>query len=182
MTDDVGPRLKKMRRMHGMSQRELARRAGMTHGTISLIENGQSSPQVASLRKILTAFDVSITDFFLMDINNDEQVIYRADELVDIGDESIRLFLIGAKRKDRALQLVHETYAVGASTGDELLSHEGEEAGIVISGRLEVTVGGNISVLSRGDAYYFSSQLPHRFRNSGRTECVVISAATPPSF
>ena len=37
-------------------------------------------------------------------------------------------------------------------------------------------------VLGPGEAYYFASQLPHRFRNVGRETCEIISANTPPSF
>ncbi|MGI9265068.1 MAG: cupin domain-containing protein, partial [Gammaproteobacteria bacterium] len=47
---------------------------------------------------------------------------------------------------------------------------------------LEVTVGGNTELLKAGDAYYFDSTLPHRFRNPGETDCELITANTPPTF
>lgn len=56
-----------------------------------------------------------------------------------------------------------EEYAVGAESGRTALSHEGEECAVVIEGRLEVTVSGQSRILGPGDAYYFSSLLPHRF-------------------
>ena len=48
--------------------------------------------------------------------------------------------------------------------------------------RVELTVGGTARILGPGEAYYFASQLPHRFRNVGREACEIISACTPPSF
>jgi mannose-6-phosphate isomerase-like protein (cupin superfamily) len=63
-----------------------------------------------------------------------------------------------------------------------MLSHAGEEGGVVIKGRIELTVGGATRVLAAGEAYYFASQLPHRFRNVGRETCEIISACTPPTF
>jgi mannose-6-phosphate isomerase-like protein (cupin superfamily) len=45
-----------------------------------------------------------------------------------------------------------------------------------------VSVGGNKEILRAGDAYYFDSSLPHRFRNPGDQECELISANTPPTF
>jgi mannose-6-phosphate isomerase-like protein (cupin superfamily) len=63
-----------------------------------------------------------------------------------------------------------------------MLSHEAEEGGIVLEGRLEVTVGNQVRTLSPGDAYRFNSRLSHRFRNTGSEDCIVISACTPPSF
>jgi mannose-6-phosphate isomerase-like protein (cupin superfamily) len=63
-----------------------------------------------------------------------------------------------------------------------MLRHESEEGGVVVHGRLEVTVGSERRVLGPGDAYYFDSRVPHRFRNAGDEECVVVSANSPPSF
>jgi quercetin dioxygenase-like cupin family protein len=51
---------------------------------------------------------------------------------------------------------------------------------VVIKGKLEVTVGGITRILEAGDAYLFPSRLPHRFRNVGDEEAVVVSANTPP--
>lgn len=80
------------------------------------------------------------------------------------------------------LMMLHETYAPGADTGPATYSHEAEEAGIIVSGQLEVTVGDEIALLGPGDGYIFNSQRPHRFRNPGDQPCVLISATTPPTF
>jgi mannose-6-phosphate isomerase-like protein (cupin superfamily) len=63
-----------------------------------------------------------------------------------------------------------------------MLSHKGEEGGVVVSGKVELTVGGQTRILNVGDAYYFQSSVPHRFRNPGPEPCEIISAATPPTF
>ena len=80
------------------------------------------------------------------------------------------------------MSVMHETYPPGSDTGEEMLTHEGEESGVVVRGRIEVTVGGTKAVLEPGDAYYFDSTLPHRFRNPGDEDCEIVSANTPPSF
>ena len=49
-----------------------------------------------------------------------------------------------------------------------MLTHAGEEGGVVVKGKIELTVGGETRVLGAGDAYYFKSSVPHRFRNIGR--------------
>jgi mannose-6-phosphate isomerase-like protein (cupin superfamily) len=89
---------------------------------------------------------------------------------------------VGRDLAGRAIQILHERYAPGADTGETLLRHDAEEGAVVIRGRLEVTVGDQRRVLEPGDAYYFDSRLPHRFRNVGEEECEVVSACTPPSF
>jgi transcriptional regulator with XRE-family HTH domain len=57
-----------------------------------------------------------------------------------------------------------------------------EEAGIVVRGAVEVTVDGSTRVLREGDAYYFDSRSPHRFRNVSDGVSEIISAVTPPSY
>lgn len=178
----VGARLRALRERHGLSQRELARRAGVTNGTISLIEQDRSSPSVASLKKILDVLAISISDFFAHPTSHRNQVFYAADDLGLFTHGRIRFRLVAGERPERRLQVMHEHYPPGADTGPEMLRHEGEESGVVVRGRVEAIVGGEVRVLGPGDAYYFESRLPHRFRNLGSEEAVVVSACTPASF
>jgi uncharacterized cupin superfamily protein len=78
--------------------------------------------------------------------------------------------------------MLHERYRPGAQSGKKMLSHQGEEAGLVIKGRLALEVDGRRYQLGPGDAYSFDSRKPHSFHNIGDTELVVVSACTPPSF
>jgi len=180
--EDVGARVVWLRKLHGLSQRELAKRAGVTNGTISLIEKNVTSPQVASLRKILAAFPISIAEFFSMKLRDDHQIFFSAQDLVEMGGGDISLRLVAGQNRTRKIQMFHERFAPGSDTGKEMLSHDGEEAGVVVRGRIEVTVGKDKKELGPGEAYYFSSTVPHRFRNRGTEECEVVSAATPPTF
>jgi transcriptional regulator with XRE-family HTH domain len=182
MTIDVGSRLRSVRITFGLSQRALARRAGVTNGLISLIEQNRVSPSVSSLKKVLDGVPMSLAEFFTMDMSVTPQSFFAENELVELGNEQVSLRLVAAQRPGRQLTLLHERYAPGAATGDEVISHRGEEGGVVVKGRIELTVGGASRVLGPGEAYYFSSQLPHRFRNVGREECEIISAGTPPTF
>jgi mannose-6-phosphate isomerase-like protein (cupin superfamily) len=77
---------------------------------------------------------------------------------------------------------MHERYPPGADTGEDMLAHKGEEGGIVVSGRIELTVGGQTRTLETGDAYYFPSTVLHRFHNPGPEPCEIVSASTPPTF
>ncbi|MGH8175511.1 MAG: cupin domain-containing protein [Steroidobacter sp.] len=182
MNIDVGGHLKAVRLMYGLSQRELAKRAGVTNGTISLIEQNRVSPSVSSLKKVLDGIPMSLAEFFTLDLQVNPQVFYSRDDLTDIGDRDVSLRLVAARRPNRAMAILHERYRPKADTGADMLSHKGEEGGIVVSGRIELTVGGQSRVLGPGDAYYFASAVPHRFRNLGDQACELISANTPPTF
>ena len=95
---DVGARLRAIRQMHGLSQRELARRAGVTNGLISLVEMNRGQPSVSSLKKLLDGIPMSLAEFFTGDFNQRTPVFYAADELVEIGNESVSLQLVAATR------------------------------------------------------------------------------------
>lgn len=186
MDFDVGTRLKQIREQHGLSQRALAQKAGVTNGTISLIEQNRSSPSVSSLRKVLQGIPMSLAEFFSSDdLPPPEQIFFTGGELVELAGElkgtvgQVSFRQVGDLR-GRNLQVLHERYAPGADTGRTMLQHESEEGGIVVRGRIELTVGDRKQVLGPGDAYLFDSRIPHRFRNIGDEDCELISACTPP--
>ncbi|WP_372019698.1 cupin domain-containing protein [Tistrella mobilis] len=182
MSGDLGTRLRTIRQIYGLSQRELAKRAGVTNATISLIEQDKVSPSVGSLKKVLEGIPISLSEFFSLDLTTRQRAFYRADELTQIARGSVAYAQIGENLSRRRMQILHERYAPGADTGKQLLRHESEEGGIVVRGRIELTVGGESCVLEAGDGYYFDSRLPHRFRNVGEEEAEIVSACTPPSF
>ena len=182
MSIDVGARLRSVRITFGLSQRALARRAGVTNGLISLIEQNRVSPSVSSLKKVLDGVPMTLAEFFTLDMSAAPQSFFGAEELTELGNEQVSLRLVAAQRPGRQLTVLHERYAPGAETGDEMLTHRGEEGGVVVRGRIELTLAGVTRVLNVGEAYYFSSHLPHRFKNVGRERCEIISASTPASF
>ena len=182
MSVDVGSHLKAVRQIYGLSQRELAKRAGVTNGLISLIEQNRVSPSVSSLKKVLDGIPMALADFFTLDLGGKPQVFFPREELANIGTASVELRLVGGRLVQRSMSILHERYAANADTGEEMLTHAGEEGGVVVKGKIELTVGGESRVLGAGDAYYFKSSVPHRFRNLGREECEIVSASSPPSF
>jgi mannose-6-phosphate isomerase-like protein (cupin superfamily) len=78
--------------------------------------------------------------------------------------------------------ILREVMPAGTDTGETMLRHDGEEGGVIIAGQVEVTVGDQVRVLGPGEAYYFESRVPHRFRNVGEGDAVIVSANTPATF
>jgi transcriptional regulator with XRE-family HTH domain len=179
---EIGARLKAVREMRGLSQRELAKRAGVTNSTISLIEQNRVSPSVGSLRKVLDGLPMTLADFFTFDFESSEGHFYKSDELVDVSSVGASMLLVAANKRDRAMSIMHEFYPPGADTGPDVITHRGEEGGVVIRGSIEITIGSETRTLGPGEAYYFETHLPHRFRNQGKETCEIVSACTPPSF
>lgn len=177
---NVANRLRLMRETAGISQRELARKVGVSNGTISQIEKGNSDPSVGLLKQILEGLELSISDFFEERSHTREKIFFSADDFVDVGSGSVKFLQMGPSTAGRKLQFYKEVYPVAASTGHKSLIHEGEEAGLILKGQLEVTVGDQRRILSAGEGYYFNSMIPHSFRNVGKEPCELISSCTPP--
>ena len=181
MSTDVGARLRSMRQKNGLSQRALAKRSGISNATISLIESQKLNPSVAVLKKILDGVPLDLSSFFADDDPKPEPAVFRSDELVAIASGKISFRQVGRDLTGKNVQILHERYTPGASTGQSTLRHVGQEGGVVIRGHLELTLDGEKFVLGPGDAYYFDSSRPHRFRNIGSEECELVSACSPPS-
>jgi len=180
--EKLGGRLRGLRQRAGLSQRELARLARVSNGAISTIEADKVSPSVSALRQILSALGLSMGEFFAEDEPGGDQVVFRAGDLTEIAGGAVSYRQVGADLRGHALQMIHERYRPGARSGARMLSHQGEEAGLVIKGRLALEVDGERFELAAGDAYRFDSRRPHSFANAGDTELVIVSACTPPTF
>lgn len=180
--NDIGQRLKGIRTSLDLSQRQLARQSGVANATISQIEAGKLNPTVSMLKRVLDGIPVSLSEFFGDQFEARDRVFFRGDELTEIADGGVSFRQVGANLSNRAIQFMQEVYQPGSGTGKHAITHEGEECGIILRGRLEVTVGGEVATLKRGDAYYFRSDQPHRFRNPGNEACELVTACTPPTF
>jgi len=186
---DIGARLNAMRMAAGLSQRQLAERAGVPHAQISNVETNKVSPSVATLRRILSGLGVSMADFFEPERTPPTGPFFSAEELVDLTSKVATSSIAGVgtlsfkqigDARGHNLQILYETYEPLADTGDSLLQHPSSEGGYVVEGELEVTVGDQVRVLKAGESYLFDSRVPHRFRNLSDRRTIVISACSPP--
>ncbi|MDP5291429.1 cupin domain-containing protein [Oceanimonas sp. CHS3-5] len=178
---DIGLRLKTIRLQAKLSQRELAKRSGVTNGFISQVEKNQVSPSIGSLKKLLDGFPMTLAEFFAEEENCEatKPVVYRAEDQPERGTGDISYRLIGSRFPDRNITLLRETMPAGADTGPDMLNHPGQECGVVIEGQLLLIVGERRFELGPGDGYYFDSTEPHRFVNIGDDELHIVSASQP---
>src|SRR5262245_29033374 len=147
MSIDLGERLRFLRERHGLSQRELAKRAGVTNSTISLIESNQVNPSVGALKRILDGIPIGLAEFFSITPSQERQIFYSAEDLTEIGKGPISYRQVGSHLGTTGLQILKERYEPGADTGRIPLTHDGEEGGVVVRGRLEVSVEGERRIL-----------------------------------
>lgn len=160
---DVGARLLAQRQIRGLSQRELARRAGITNANLSMIEQGRVSPSVITLEKILLALELSLTEFFSATSETTPDVFsYQTLTLVKRGDSEYRLL---PPAGDGEPYLLQQILAPGAVTTATWFGRKAWVSGILQSGELILWIDSCRHDLLPGDAFRFHLQRSHKFAN-----------------
>jgi transcriptional regulator with XRE-family HTH domain len=180
----IGSEIRGLRKARAVTLAELAQASGLSVGYLSLLERDRATPSIKALHAVSRALGVTISWFFeANDVPEEERdlVVRRArrrrlDYSAGLVDELLSPNLTGA------LELLSCRFPPGSSSGVEPYTHAGEEAGVVIRGRLELWVDGRTVTLEAGDSFGFESALPHKYRNPGPDETEVIWAITPPSY
>lgn len=140
---DTGARLKLLRELAGISQRELAKRAGMTNSSISTIEQGVVSPSIQSLGRILSAIPISLGDFFS----------FTPDAIV-VQSPRVLLTPIHA-----------QTAVLPANYSCTFLVAPSDLSGVVLNGVLTLVLPQGPQVLTPGQSFSVSAGQLFRFSN-----------------
>ena len=176
----VGQRLRELRRARRLSLETVAARTDLSIGFLSQIERGLSSPSLRVLATLADVFGVGIAGLFGAKEaagTAKEAIVTRekARAKLNLWRTGISKQLLSPAGSDGRLNLFLVHMEPGGSTGDELYTHDGEEAGLVIEGEMKLTVDTESWTLKRGDSFRFASRRPHRFGNpSNESKAVVL--------
>jgi transcriptional regulator with XRE-family HTH domain len=182
----LGPAIRCLRQEKGLTLAQLAERSGLSIGHLSQVERSLSTPTIRQLQAIGAAMGVRIGWFFRepeATPSDPGRVVVRAAERKTLRYDGLGMtdFLLTPGLEGR-IELILAELEPGAASGDEPYSHEGEEAGLVVEGELELWVDEERHLLRAGDSFAFASTRPHRYRNPGRATARVVWAVTPPSY
>jgi transcriptional regulator with XRE-family HTH domain len=180
----VGERLKKLREEHRYSMRQLAKRASVSPSLISEVERGRVEPSISVLKRLATSLDTTLTYFFSEPRSDSDRVV-RSDARRTLRQPSTGTgisFSLLAPDNTEMLEPIYGRYDVGASMGPDPVTHEGEEWGMVLKGRLKVWLGDEIYFLDEGDSIYFPSTIPHRLANVANEPTEYVWVNCPKSF
>jgi transcriptional regulator with XRE-family HTH domain len=174
LEESLGNRLRELRRQQGLSLRSLAEKSGLSANTLSLIENGKTSPSVATLQQIALALNVPITAFFEVD-NHHEPVIHtRASERSGKPFTQGMIEELGQGIGEEGFQPMVVTFDPQTSSGPQPLTHDGSEFIFCLTGKVIYNIIGEEYVLEPGDTLLFSSGMPHAWHNPSDDKAKVI--------
>jgi transcriptional regulator with XRE-family HTH domain len=176
----VGQRIRDLRRSRAMSLEAVAARTDLSIGFLSQIERGLSSPSLRVLATLADVLGVGIAGLFGAKESTrtaPDAVVTREGKRakLNLWRTGISKQLLSPAGSEGRLNLFLVDMEPGGSTGDELYTHDGEEAGLVLSGKMKLTVDAESWMLKEGDSFRFSSRRPHRFSNpSPKAKAVVL--------
>ena len=174
----IGGHLRQLRARRRLSLAQVAKQVGISVGFLSALERSQMSGSVGTLRKLAKFYKTNILDFFDASEANRRQVRPSERKVLEAGS-GVRMELLAWGNTVMEPHLFR--IAPEAGSGDAY-THEGEEFIYVLRGDLEIAVAGEEYRLKPGDSFYFESATPHRWKNPGRKETLVLWINTPPTF
>ncbi|MFA5206242.1 MAG: helix-turn-helix domain-containing protein [Lentisphaeria bacterium] len=178
--EEFGRQLKLLRHRLDLNLRELSRRSGVAASTLSAIEQGKTSPTLATVDKLLEALGVDFASFFAGGADSAAGQVFTADHMQKVQDAHRTYQFLLPAREDIKVEMLHEV--INPSEKDsEWETHPYDLAGWMAAGdtmRLEIQEVGRWD-LRPGDAWYIKAGQLHRATNTGAAPMEIITVIPP---
>lgn len=177
----IGEKLKALRIKNGLTQKELADRAELSKGYISLMERDLTSPVLESLENILEILGTSLTDFF--NSPKQEKIVYGKGDVFakEDSENGVTINWLVTDAQDKQMEAILVELAPEGGTAEEK-PHEGEEFGYVLKGGITLCIGEKRYPVRKGESFSFLPGENHRIINRHKGISVFLWISTPPTF
>lgn len=161
----IGREVRAFRRALDMTVAEAARAAGLSVGMLSKIENGATSPSLATLQALSRALQVPVTAFFRRFEEAREATFVKAGEGLSIERRGTRAghhYQLLGHGTGRTLAV--EPYLITLTAESDvfpLFQHSGVEFLHMLEGRVGYRHADKTYVLEPGDSLFFDADAPH---------------------
>ena len=176
---DVGRRVRELRMGRGLSIRALAEASELNVNTLSLIENGRTSPSVSTLQVIAQTLQVPISAFFETDHGNKKVVYQRSGYRPHATFSHGLMEDLGAGMRRFGAEPLIVTLKPKADSGRTSIVHTGREFVYCISGKITYFVEDEAYPLEPDDSLMFEAYLPHRWRNENESDSKLLLVLCP---
>ncbi len=182
----IGREVKGFRNKLGMTVVELAKLAELSPGMLSKIENGQTSPSLATLKSLALALNVPVTSLFRQ---FEEE---RGASYVPAG-EGIEIERRGTRAGHHYRLLGHtvggavtvEPYLIHLTADSDvfpIFQHDGTEFLYILEGEMDYRHGNKVYNLKPGDSLFFDADAPHGPENLINLPVVFLSIISYPAL
>ena len=178
---EIGDKIRRIRLQRGLTQEELADRCELSKGFISQVERNLASPSIATLTDMLECLGSSLSQFFSED--KDEKTVFTPQDMFVKEDEQLCGSITGLvpdAQKNTMEPILVDLGEDGRTY--ELLPHQGEEFGYVLSGSIFLVDGETKTRIRAGSSFCLHPHETHYLMNAGKSHAKVLWISTPPSF
>ena len=176
---NVGTSLKVLREAHDFTIRALAEKSGLNLNTLSLIENGKSSPSENTLQQIALALEVPIVAFFDQGATHSSIVHFKAGKRPQANFNHGTAQDLGLGFKDSLFYAILFKINPQMDSGKSTIIHTGHKLVFCLYGQILYEVEGKDFLLETGDSLCFEAHLPHRWRNISPSTAQAILVMCP---
>ncbi len=163
----IGREVRAFRNKLGITGGDLAAAAGLSLGMLSKIENGMTSPSLATLQVLSRALGVPVTDFIRRFEERHGAVLVKAGEGLAIERRGTRnghhYHLLG-HTGDRSSRIVVEPYMITLNQESDvfpLFQHAGLEFLYMLEGEVVYRHADKLYTMLPGDSLFFDAEAPH---------------------
>jgi DNA-binding XRE family transcriptional regulator len=178
-SERVGRQLRIMRKARRLSIRTLADLSGLSANTLSLIENGKTSPSVGTLHQLAESLEVPITAFFEYEHPNRRIVHQRAGERQQLVFSQGQVEKLSAGMPRLGSEPFIARLEPGATSGETPIVFPGREFIYCLEGHITYTIEDEPYPLAPGDSLIFDSYTPHTWRNTASTSSCALLVFCP---
>ena len=176
---NIGPKLKQLRIKQALTLEELASRSELTKGFLSQVERDLTSPSISTLEDILEALGTTLSDFFKE--SKDEQIGFKEnDYFIDEQEDYTISWIVPNAQKNEMEPILLEILPERKSK--EIVPHDGQEFGYVLSGKVTLVYGSRKVSLKKGETFYIKGDESHYLENDSKSVARSIWVTTPPIF
>jgi transcriptional regulator with XRE-family HTH domain len=165
--DEVGPRLRRLRRRRGMTLTGVAESTGISKSTLSRLETGGRRPTLELLLALSHAYRVPLDALVAAPEQGDPRIRLKPDSVKG-------RTIIPLTREPNGMQ-AWKIVIPTSKVAPEPRAHDGYEWIYVLSGQMRLVLGDEDWVLGPGEVATFDTQVPHWFGSTGDEPAEVLS-------
>lgn len=186
MLGEVGTQVRSIRKEAGLTLEQLSELSGLSTGIVSQIERGLANPSFATLAQLAHGLGIPVGRLFQVSDQSRSPVVRRSERRTlgghGIGADDGSRYELLTPDLNGALEATWVETPPGYDTSATPFRHQGEEFGLILSGRKDVYLDGKRHELHAGDSIRYLSTIPHWYANPGDEVCTAIWVSTPPTW
>jgi transcriptional regulator with XRE-family HTH domain len=148
----IGQKMRRLRKLKGLTIEELSDHADLTKGFISQVERDKAVPTITTLKQILDVLGVELTTFFSEFEEREKNIYLQNERIVEKNSKNFKIEQLVPKLKYLEMEPVVITISPLSIFTKNFEEDEG--FGFVAKGRLKLAIDKEERVVQKGDCFY----------------------------